>query len=321
MARSITFSAQIGDTEVEPFFAVEVDFSGSITKTYYTTVMQTGDGNRYALNDTQQYEITVARGNTIKFDQTDSSNTGHQIELNTTEDGTTYTTGFSYSGTAGSTGVATWVVDATAPDELWIACSSHTSMGMKLNIVDAPLRLWTGYGNITIDSQTYIGSGELGSISNIAQSEQLTADGLTLNLSGIPSNLITAALEEAYQNRDVTIYFGCLVDGQLTLTPYELFSGRADQMNIQQSGSTSNITLTVENQLIDMQRSRVLRYTDEQQQALYSSDTSLRYVASLQNKEVLWGVPFSKVPLTVTNTLTAEEAAALIEKGVWKGIY
>ena len=324
MARSITFSSQIAADEVEPFFAIECDFSGSIESTWYVTVMQTGDGNRFAVNQAQQQVITVARGNTIKFDQTDSSNSGHPIELSLTEDGSDYTTGWSYTGTAGSDGIGTWVVPGGAPDELYLKCNNHTDMGMLIEVVDPQLRAWTGYGNITIDSDTYIGLGDFGSISNVKQGERLTADGLTLGLSGIPTEILTGALQEDYQGRDVIIYFGCLVSGQLTLAPYELFSGRMDQMTISQGGETSNISLTVENQLIDMQRARISRWTDDDQQSKYASDVSLRYVSGLQEKEVLWGVPFSSIPATVGTidlTNAAEAAAALVSSGNWKPPY
>lgn len=300
MARSITFGSQIADEEVEPFFAVDLDFSGNFTRTFLVTAGTTGEGSKYFINTSQQIELTIARGNTIIFDTSDSSVSTHPLRLSTTSDGThgggsEYTTGVTTS--SSQTQI---VVAGGAPDTLYYYCSAHSGMGGKINIVDAPARMWTGYGDITINSNTFKGLGEFGSISNVAQSEKLTAEGLTLSLTGIPTEYVSDALRSDYQGRTVTIYFGCLVAGQLTLTPYELFSGRMDQMTINTSGEGSRIDLTVENQLIDMQRARVSRYTMDDQLAKYSTDESLRYVSGLQEKEVLWGVPFSTVAPTVS---------------------
>lgn len=322
MTRTIDFQTQIDAATVEPFYAVSMDFSGTITRTYYTTVLSTGDGNRLALNGTQQYHINVARGNTIIFDQSDSTNTGHPLKLSATLDGTTYTTGVSYSGTPGSAGAkTTWIVNAGAPDTLYYKCDNHAEMGAEISILDAPLNLWSGYGELTYDSITYIGSGEFGSISGINQGEPLRAHGLNLTLSGIPSNLISAALEEEYQGREVKVLFGVLTDGVLVQTPYTLFIGKMDIMSINQTGETSIITLSCENSLVDLKRRNLLRFTNEDQLSLYSSDNSLRFIDALQNKEILWGVPYGTVPASISVPEFTEEdmLTYMIENGGFPG--
>ena len=319
MSRNINFSSQIAGDVVEPFYAVDCDFSGIVTRTFYTKVMTTGKGNRYQVDGLQQYDFTVARGNTVVFDQSDNSNSNHPLLVVTTEDGGTQVSGVTVSGTAGTDGKTTWVVAANAPDEVWYKCSNHSGMGARIRVVDPAVRLWTGYGNITIDSETYVGAGQLGGISSIGESNKVEAKGITLSLSGIPSNLMTSALYETYQNRDCTIYFGCLVNGQLTVTPYEIFTGLMDTMNITQNGDTSNITLNVESSLINLKRTKISRFTDEDQQNLHTGDTSLRYVADLQNKEILWGIPYSQVA-KVVKTPTQAEIDQQIEDIVKRGI-
>lgn len=324
MSRNINFSSQIAGDVVEPFYAVDCDFSGIVTRTFYTKVMATGGGgsgsrNKYQIDGLQQYDFTVARGNTVIFDQSDNSNSNHPLLVVTTEDGGTQVSGVTVSGTAGTDGKTTWVVAANAPDEVWYKCSNHSGMGARIRVVDPAVRLWTGYGNITIDSETYVGAGQLGGISSIGESNKVEAKGITLSLSGIPSNLMTSALYETYQNRDCTIYFGCLVNGQLTVTPYEIFTGLMDTMNITQNGDTSNITLNVESSLINLKRTKISRFTDEDQQNLHTGDTSLRYVADLQNKEILWGIPYSQVA-KVVKTPTQAEIDQQIEDIIKRGI-
>jgi hypothetical protein len=60
-------------------------------------------------------------------------------------------------------------------------------------------------------------------------------------------------------------------------------------MTIEDSGETSNISLTVESKLIELNRARVRRYTHESHQARHPDDTFFSFVADLQDKSVVWG--------------------------------
>jgi hypothetical protein len=62
-----------------------------------------------------------------------------------------------------------------------------------------------------------------------------------------------------------------------------------DVMTIQEDGQSATITINVENVLIDLQRPRVRKYTNEEQLARYPNDKSLEMVASLQEKDIAWG--------------------------------
>ena len=63
-----------------------------------------------------------------------------------------------------------------------------------------------------------------------------------------------------------------------------------DVMTIEDAGETASISLSAESRLIDLERARVRRFTDNDQQNQFSGDTSLRFVASLQDKEIAWGL-------------------------------
>jgi hypothetical protein len=71
--------------------------------------------------------------------------------------------------------------------------------------------------------------------------------------------------------------------------PYLVFDGRMDVMTIEDAGETANISLSAESRLIDLERARVRRYTNNDQQNQFAGDTSLRFVADLQDKEIAWG--------------------------------
>ncbi len=304
MARTVNFSTT--DTVTEPFFACELGFSGSITRNVTTKVIATGDGNVYTLDGQQpdNYELYVSKGNTIKFLQADSSNGSHPLKLSTTPDGThgggsEYTTGVTYVGTPGSAGAYTqWVVDSglSYGDKLYYYCANHAGMGGSITVLESTYRLWTGYGEITIGSDTYYGVGDYGGLSVVRETEKLQAEGVTLTLSGIPNNMVSDALLQNYQGQNANIYFGTLASGQLTQQPYLLFSGKMDVMTLIQEAESSAISIQCENYLAELRRRKVGRYTDQDQQSRFTGDTSLRFVDAIQNdKEILWGVPFSVV--------------------------
>ena len=86
-----------------------------------------------------QKELTLNAG-TYVFDQTDSTNASHPLKISTTTNGThgggsEYTTGVTVSGTPGTDGKTTIVINAQTPTTLYYYCSNHSGMGGQINIV------------------------------------------------------------------------------------------------------------------------------------------------------------------------------------------
>lgn len=71
-----------------------------------------------------------------------------------------------------------------------------------------PLYVWNGVGDFVIDGKTYLGAGQLLSISTVEETTEMEAKGASLTLSGIPSQFLAAALTQPYQGRECRIYFG-----------------------------------------------------------------------------------------------------------------
>lgn len=149
---------------------------------------------------------------------------------------------------------------------------------------------WTGYGNITFDSTTFVGAGDFLSVSPIKESSEVQANGIDITLSGVPSSLISSALNETYQGRTCKLYLGVLDSSNAVVAdPYVLFSGRMDLMNIDDSGEKANISVTAESRLIDLDRTRERRYTSEDQKIDFPNDQGLEFITDLQDKEIIWG--------------------------------
>ena len=110
---------------------------------------------------------TSDSGYYYKFDQADSSNSGHPLRFYLDADKTTaYTTGVTTSGTPGNSGAYTQIdVDEDTPSILYYQCSSHGYMGNhavvlgsnKINHTEALISFPTTTG-------TLIGSGDTGTL-------------------------------------------------------------------------------------------------------------------------------------------------------------
>lgn len=186
-------------------------------------------------------------------------------------------------------------------------------------LFDSPneLYFWSGVGEFEFDGVTYTGAGNMMQVSEVQESSDIAARGATLTLAGIPSNLISLALTEDYQGRVAKIKFGLIGDntigesylltsdsdylllndsgdrliidapGPASLFP--LFVGYMDQMSIDEGPETSTISLSVESKMIDLEKPRIRRYTDNNQQSRFPGDLAFEFVTRLQDESIPWG--------------------------------
>jgi len=163
---------------------------------------------------------------------------------------------------------------------------------VKLNY-STPLRLWTGQGELTIDSEIYTGSPNLMAVSNVNETGETKASGINLTFSGIPTSLISSSLTETQQGITTEVYFGVLETSSnaqaIVDNPYQIFAGLVDVVSIAESGDTSTIQYNIENKLIALERPLDFRYTDQDQKFFFPNDKGLEFVDDLQDKEIVWG--------------------------------
>jgi len=157
---SYYFGDGIGIGTTDPAYPLDVNGivnaisfrAGGVISNFTITVSNPGLGNRYYIDgarhatDYGQHTITLYRGATYRFDQSDSSNNSHPFRLSTTNNGThasgsqytdgwtTTPSGLSYNpGNSGAFGQ--FVVPIDAPSTLYYYCSSHSGMGGTINIL------------------------------------------------------------------------------------------------------------------------------------------------------------------------------------------
>ncbi len=161
---------------------------------------------------------------------------------------------------------------------------------VEIGFKSGDINLWSGVGDISFDSKTWTGAGQLLMIQPARETTGVVATGLTITLTGIDPTFLALALVEAQQNRPVTCLFGFLdSSGAIITDPYQFFSGLVNFMTIDEGGRTATISVNAENDLIQLQRPRIRRYTDQDLQGEFDGDLGLIHIAALQEWNGFWG--------------------------------
>ena len=127
-----------------------------VTKTTDHAYYGSGSSLGYNINGIESPHFNLVPGNTYRFDQSDSSNSGHPLRFYYEADKTTaYTTGVTTNGTPGSSGAYTQIVPTgDTPMCLYYQCSAHGYMGNKASF---NTRNFTGFdtGDLTEGTNLY----------------------------------------------------------------------------------------------------------------------------------------------------------------------
>lgn len=158
------------------------------------------------------------------------------------------------------------------------------------------VRLHSGVGDFVMGGNTYMGAGDLGSVSGVEESTDGTAPTMTLGINGIPTDNVAAILADKYQGRRAVVYLGFLKpDGTLIKDPaLVVFAGKIAQAQHTLGGDSCSISIVIESSMARLKQSADRRYTHEDQQISHPGDLSLEYIAAC-NTDIPdnWGVPGS----------------------------
>jgi hypothetical protein len=161
---------------------------------------------------------------------------------------------------------------------------------LQMRFTDGESFMWSGIGTIQWNGQTWIGLGTLGTISPVEESSEIAATNVTFTLNQIPQDMIMRALGQVRQGNPVKLWFGTLGDNNNVMAdPLQIFAGRMDVVAIDEGAQTGSISISVENRLIDLNRSRERRYTDQDQQIDHPGDLGFQYVQLIQTWSGTWG--------------------------------
>lgn len=165
--------------------------------------------------------------------------------------------------------------------------------------------LWSGLGPITAPGpaynssgtfpygQTFLGMGWLGQVQSVPQVSDIVATNVTLQLSGIPVELVTDAVNAVRQNSNATLWLGMLdTNSNVIGDPVQIFQGSLDVPTLTENADTCTISITAESPLVDLNRAPNRRFTDVDQQIDYPGDTGFAAVQLLQDFRLVWPMPY-----------------------------
>jgi hypothetical protein len=178
---------------------------------------------------------------------------------------------------------------------------------VRIQFLTDTVSMWSGLGSIAAPGPPYdpastfpygsafTGIGWLGQIRAIPEVTDIVASNITLEISGIPVELVTDAINQVRQNGVATVWLGFLsmAGGNPTVIgdPVQVFQGALDVPTITESAATCSIAITCENPLIDLNRAPNRRFTDVDQQLDYPGDTGFFQVQLLQDMNLIWPYP------------------------------
>ena len=159
-----------------------------------------------------------------------------------------------------------------------------------LDFQSGPVRVWDGIGSMTWGGNTYVGLGYLGAISAIEETTSVQPNGVIFGLNGVPNALIATVLGDNYNRRAAKVWLGMLNSSdQLVADPDLAFSGRMNNVDFDKGAETAVIRVHAESRLVDLRRTRELRYTHEHQQIHAPGDDFFKYMVRAQSTPLMWG--------------------------------
>lgn len=165
---------------------------------------------------------------------------------------------------------------------------------VELDFDTDPLYLHTDLGTITTLSHDWLGTGGLGEISPIEETEEPNAPGLKLRLQMTDESagsIFQELTQQDFYQRPVVVYFSTrnTLTGALLDTPFELFRGKADVPEITHGEGQAFVDLIVESEWVDGEKANNELYSDAQLQAEYSGDLGFEFLPFLVNARIAFG--------------------------------
>lgn len=164
-----------------------------------------------------------------------------------------------------------------------------------------PVRVWSGYGPLTIEGEVFDGIGDRGLVTASSGGLGGAAQDTTLSLSGVEPAVLALVDADALKDAPVIVWRLIFDSAGQTLLAAEVFTrGRLDRLDPKVvPGGTATLVASVEGAAKGLGRSRGRTRSDTDQRLDAPDDAGFSATSYAGQKTIYWG---GKIPATV-NTL------------------
>ncbi len=160
---------------------------------------------------------------------------------------------------------------------------------LEIELDDAStLNYWTGEQDISWNSKTWASGSYFKSFQQITESKDGGYEGLTVELVGEPSALISILLGNLQRYRSCDLYFGFVSDANVVVATPTKFAGLIETSSLRDGVDEATITIKATSNLSILEKTTDRRFNMQSQEIDYASDLGFEYVESLQNYTGVW---------------------------------
>jgi hypothetical protein len=158
------------------------------------------------------------------------------------------------------------------------------------------VRLWNGLGDLSWNSQTWLGNGWFQGVEGGEESVEVEALNMTVVLSGVPATVFSLILNDQRQKLEGLLYIGFLnaSTGAVVSSPYLWWKGQYSHAEIDEGADSSIVRLVYDSPIVDLDRPKERRWTDQGQKQLFAGDRGFEYVIAANSWNGVWGAERTK---------------------------
>lgn len=165
---------------------------------------------------------------------------------------------------------------------------------VEFTVDSETVRLHNGIGEIEWGGNTWFGGGEMVGVSQMKETQQVSAFGFQVLISGLNSEVANIALakQDLFWGETVTVYLGLMNEGVLVADPDVAITGLIENFSLTE-GEDAAIALACESEIGSRGPANQTLVTDATQQERFSGDTRNKYVGYVEKWSGAWGGTFA----------------------------
>lgn len=181
----------------------------------------------------------------------------------------------------------------TGPVDTVVASGKQNwALLLELGFDSGVVNVWSGTGELPANGKTWLGLGDMGSISGVTEVTDLTDVVLKATLSHIMTGLMPELVDEVTTQDTTFRPFEFLIvffdDDRVVIGTVILAVGFIDQIQLAVGADGGGITIDLVTETALLTRSNFVRMTNDAQQNIFPEDLGLQFVTDLDD-QIIWG--------------------------------